>query len=489
MEELVRELEKEKRRRGLATQKDLAEAIGVSTKTLGALLKGKLLSTDMGDFSSAPMEAGDRQVRGWAESLTRVALFLGLDVSEVLESVKIDISNPGVAGAVDRVKEEDFIKRRHGDPVIDRILRRGGVKAGILVWPPFVGQDEAPNHSWGGRYMKRLLRSINPRWEVELCPIRSLKKAIDGVLGEGDDLDCCFGLYDTSSRRLRGLDFVDVPGLGVRLQVLTAAPEEVTWDDIFAGPTSGKRRLLPLVISDEVGHLFLQGVCGYSNPETVSTVEHRSLAARLAVKTALEEDESSAVIFAADSATCQALLRQYRGSDWERDLPLRLTEEEFERVRATRDRFRAVPESEGQGVAYRVGIATSADAKTWRSLLERTQKDELFRNGLSLTVTDYSRLLADESTQGMLCPLPLEPSLPPYSARLFVSRLERATTASPTVLKKWRHGWLEGSSRAYGVLRALSLLANHLDAKEVGEYIDKELLGEPLATGSEADDQ
>ena len=150
--------------------------------------------------------------------------------------------------------------------------------------------------------------------------------------------DCCFGLYDTASRRLKGLDFVDVPGLGVKLQVIANKNAELSWNDILAGPNAGENKLIPIVIEDEVGHLFLEGVCGFPDPEAVDSSDHRYLAERLIERALVEDDASKHVIFAADSATCEGILEQLKRIDW----PKISTEISPEKVKGIRSCFKFI---------------------------------------------------------------------------------------------------------------------------------------------------
>ena len=443
---LQKELNNAQEDRGIRTRKELAEVLRVSTKTITALYRGKFVFGD-------PKSAGGRQLAGWAEPFTRMALFLKREPNRVLNAFSINPKHPAVSAAVDRVIESEHIGKHHPglvlDLVVGRILNRGSVRAGILVWPPFTGKEEAVETSWGGKYIRRVIRSMNPKWEVEVVKIKSLKEAIKLVLSDDDDknLDCCFGLYDTASRRLKGLDFVDVPGLGVKLQVIANKNAKLKWNDILAGPNAGENTLIPIVIEDEVGHLFLEGVCGFPNPEAVDSSDHRYLAERLIERALVEDDASKHVIFAADSATCEGILEQLKRIDWE---PKISTEISPEKVKGIRSCFKSIDKDTGQSenVAYGVGIATRANAKEWTKMLSRTQQDELFRNGLVLTARYYLELLQDEAARKILSPLPLEPQLPAYSARLFVRQVQKdCEEATREKLESWFESWLGEAAR------------------------------------------
>ena len=181
---LKKELDNAQEDRGIRTRKELAEVLRVSTKTITALYKDKFVFGD-------PKTAGGRQLAGWVEPLTRMALFLKREPNRVLNAFSINPKHPAVSAAVDRVKESEHIGKHHPglvlDLVVGRILNRGSVRAGILVWPPFTGKEEAVETSWGGKYIRRVIRSMNPKWEVEVVKIKSLKEAIKLVLSDDDD--------------------------------------------------------------------------------------------------------------------------------------------------------------------------------------------------------------------------------------------------------------------------------------------------------------
>ena len=113
-------------------------------------------------------------------------------------------------------------------------------------------------------------------------------------------------------------------------------------------------------------------------------------------------------------------------------------------------------------------------------MLSRTQQDELFRNGLVLTARYYLELLQDEAARKILSPLPLEPQLPAYSARLFVRQVQKdCEKAKREELESWFESWLGEAARTDHIMGAIARLAKHLKAAELAKRIEEDLMDVP----------
>ena len=405
---------------GLRTRQELADSIGVSTSTLARLLRGKFFG---GDKFKEPERASQRQLQGYAETLTRVALFLGVAPEALIKSYGIDPALPGLQTSIANAARDQAIANRHGgDSVIDRIRNRTPqiVSAGILKWEPFVEAGESVDASWAHGFMRRLIASVNPDWVGgEANPVHTIKEALDAVSNK-NQLDCCFGLYDTPSRRVLGLDFLQLPGLGVALGSVAIPGEGISEKDLYDRRHSG---IVRFVIENEVGDHFLRGPCGLRDIVQLQNPSPDYIAARLATRRAMSP--SPPVVFVANYATCTSVARSLQFPNrWKT-----LAHDIFDASIVEHDmpfKFRTLT-----GAAYEVGIAFDANATRWGKLLKLALQREMFRNTVGLAAAAYATLLLKNHAQSTLVNLPLLDTLPAYSARNFLENLRHEAKTYP----------------------------------------------------------
>jgi len=420
----------------------MAQEAGVSIRTVQEVLSG--------DYAKNPKPSPDpkvcspRQLRGYTEALTRLSRYVELPAEETLAAYGIPLDWKDIRIWMTRVERRQAVYRGISDPVLEAILTReekgedngkedGKIRAGVLMWPPFFEENEDIGKSWAWEYISRLIGALNPLWTSKPMSVASINDAVQGITRGQYDL--VFGIYDTPYRRLLGLSFIHLPGLGVPLGALAGnRAEEIDWRTITHHKETG--RIEALVIQEEVGHLFLAGACGYTKNNLVVSAEAdtASLAARFAKQLFLSRSSETRPVLVADTLTCDRVKRELQlGNDWKKKdflqgidvavLTPQINMIEF----VTEDKNSITP-------VYRLGIAYRADAARWGDLLQGAQTEELFRNSLGLTAESYVNLLA--KAEEKLHPLSFE-ELSPLICRRFVDLVAQHHKLKPAWKVKW----------------------------------------------------
>lgn len=426
---------------GLSKQA-MAQEAGVSIRTVQEVLSG--------DYAKDPKPSPDpkvcspRQLRGYTEALTRLSRYAELPAEETLPAYGISLDWKDIRTWMTRVERRQVVYRGISDPVLEAILTReekkeddgkeeGRVRAGVLMWPPFYEDNEDVVKSWAWEYVSRLIGALNPLWAPKPDSVADINEAVKGIT-EGR-YDLVFGIYDTPYRRLLGLSFIHLPGLGVPLGALAGnGAQGLDWRTITHNKETS--HIEALVIQEEVGHLFLAGACRYTKQDLVVSTESEtaSIAARFAHQLFLSRSSEVRPILVADKLTCSRVKRELQfGNDWkEKDIlqgiDVAVLTPQINLVDfVTEDKNSVTP-------VYRLGIAYRADAKRWGELLQAAQTEELFRNSLGLTAESYAILLA--KAEEKLCPLSFE-DLSPLVCDSFV----RLVSQGHELKEKWRREW------------------------------------------------
>ena len=291
---------------GYTTKQTQAKNAGVSTSTLLKVLNHEFAT------EPPPSECGNKQLKGYAEALTRLAISVGLDPKETVKEYGLNSKSSVVLNAITQVQLRQTIKRGLSDPVLDAIQKRKQptVHIGVLRWPPFVDDVEMVQDSWAYDYCVRLVGAVNPDWEKKLVEFDTIDKAIGALLETRDRpagmkkggpkrVDLCFGIYDTTYRQYLGLDFVHLPALGVPLGAIFHRVSskdhnqklDLDWAQVIHHQTSGDG-IQAVVIEKEIGHLYLKGPRNYSEKDliVVKEGETKALAASF-VQSIVEGEE------------------------------------------------------------------------------------------------------------------------------------------------------------------------------------------------------
>ena len=129
------------------SQQGFSSQAGVSTRTINSILSGV--------FGTDPRPSCDtrvcsaRRLRGYAESLIRLASFLGLPIEAVMTEFGIDPKWRPVADAIAAsVTHGAKSSGRIEDDFLRGILDEGRVRGGVLDWPPFYFHGGKTEGSW-----------------------------------------------------------------------------------------------------------------------------------------------------------------------------------------------------------------------------------------------------------------------------------------------------------------------------------------------------
>jgi hypothetical protein len=432
---------------GLSKQA-MAQDAGVSIRTVQEVLSGDYAKDDPKTKkkrpSPDPKVCSPRQLRGYTEALTRLSRYAGIPAEETLPAYGISLDWKDIRTWMTRVERRQAVYRGISDPVLEAILTReekkeddgkeeGRVRAGVLMWPPFFEDNEDIVESWAWEYVSRLIGALNPLWAPKPESVADINEAVKGIT-EGK-YDLVFGIYDTPYRRLLGLSFIHLPGLGVPLGALVGnGAQGIDWRTITHNKETS--HIEALVIEEEVGHLFLAGACRYTKQDLVVSTESEtaSLAARFAHQLFLSSSSEIRPILVADNLTCSRVKRELQsGNDWKRKdilqgIDVAALTPQINKVNfVTDDKNSVTP-------VYRLGIAYRADAKRWGELLQAAQTEELFRNSLGLTAESYATLLA--KAEDKLCPLSFEDISPLIRGR-FVNLVNDRHNLKPDWKEKW----------------------------------------------------
>jgi hypothetical protein len=378
------------------SQADVAEAVGVSTKTLAEVTKG---------WHSDAL-SGRKRV-GLAESLTRLALYFQVDPQAVLREVGI-WDEPGVQAKSRATVEEEVVSTSgqgvaaEGDRALTDIQVRGRlenksgiVKAGILAWKPFHLLGGAD--SFAHRYCRSVLKAVNPDWIVAIEEYRNLDDSLraltgiysgtrrgGGFAGGAPEVDMVFGLYDLVSREAQGLEFVPVPGLSVRAGAIWIG-REVSWFDLLS-PPSESYRPFAVVVRAEAGYLTLAGACDYplKSLQVLDSIDPDDIVdALLHIVHDKWEKSRIPVCFVADSFSVE-------------DVTVRLEHQLHQNVT-----YGLVQQGMHEWAPrYQLGVGVRADSERFKRLLLRATQINLFGSSIPHTARLYWDLLRPLQTDG-----------------------------------------------------------------------------------------
>lgn len=241
------------------SNRDLAYKAGVSFRAIAEARTG---------FKDDDLQKTRKRL-GIVESMTRLAISLGLDPHRVLEELNISASEAKVRKHVERAREDSASKAHHGGDYLLHAVRsrelvnprRKGPILGIVPWSPF-SDGIISGVSVAKLLARSVLGSLNPEWdrEVNITLEKSFSDAEKRLLSddESDTPECLLGLYDLPWRRRADVEIVTLPGLRVKVGALCT--RKITWKDVLVGGDSLPR---VLVIAGDVGDKLITGPADY----------------------------------------------------------------------------------------------------------------------------------------------------------------------------------------------------------------------------------
>ena len=360
----------------------LARDLGISTHTIQRILVD-------GDVPDLAGTRNARVLRAWVRIIARLARKFGRDARIWVEAVGISWDDT-VAGVVD----DTLAKLAAGDAGVRPDL--GADEAGDEYIHRVAGYefpDEAKvgivsggaGHSFLGAYVSGLIGAIRP--DCRITVTTGGEADLTGRLtGSGPELDMVAGVADTLRRRMAGLDFVDIPGIKIRLSAICLRRREMEampprWLEAVSPAISRDNKYM--VLGDDLAARFLKGQCGVAE-ENLIMREPGDLCE--AADTLVRESslwESSMhqerwVILVGDEETCFAVGRTLE------------EREDFRRAYSV-ERLSKFPQDLP---AFQVAIALPAWSQEIRDLLRAATGLELIGSGGAHTAHLYAGLLA-----------------------------------------------------------------------------------------------
>ncbi len=393
--------------RRLGSRQALARVLHVSTHTLQRLLT-------RGDVPSFPETTNPRVVRAWARTITRLAVGLGHDPREWVESVGIpwDETIAQVSASASRkpaplgdgTGTPFHPARVHGGPGlhVDSIWRPSTLRAGIVDCPPHSSPLPGGPDSFLLTYARRLIGALHPaaRLETTLIPEDEAIMRVERV-AERNDLGV--GVVDTVERRGRGLRVITIPGLRACLTALVirakgrqGAPP--TWRELASSGDRSDHYVL--VSKGGLAMPYLLGQCAMSTERMVarSPVPPDRLAELFLHETESRPDAWVVLVCREETA--------------------RLVAGALERSEAFTGNL-AVKELDGARTecpGYPLAIAVNPSRALWPELLEAARDQALFAADCRRT----ARLYADLMTTDVLCRARLDAEDPDAASRFRV---------------------------------------------------------------------
>ena len=385
-EVLAKALESAQAQRPLA---EIAKAAKVSTRALAKAKAGWSPSTEL---------RTRRQKVGVAETVTRLAVYLGIRPDEALRELGI-MGDDAVAAAISRAARDAARPQIHPDRALSDIAIRAStdpqgspvVKAGILAWEPFHRAGE--ESSFGRQYLEALLRSVNPNWRIEYHDLETIDEAINALVSPPVKCDLIFGLYDLPYRRQEGLDFVPIPGISVSLGAIVSEQlSSFDWPSLLYQTANTP---LAMVMKEEAGYHILVGSSGYANNNLLIQDHHslHDLASDLLKQWSyFEASRGRSVCLVADAFSCRGVLEEIS----------HLLTHSPPNLDQPAPRFRLLERDTAWTPAFELGVALRADSTRFKSLLNFATRQSLFHHGLLRTAGLYLDLFEQTDSSDLI---------------------------------------------------------------------------------------
>lgn len=435
------------------TIQDVSQGASVSTKLVVdvrnageiSLQEGsEKLPSWMDDLVSGSETRSNRFMSARASSLAKLYYYIGNNNAQTIEDLSpVEALNDfGLEGFLDsgglsiakRVVSPISLRSSGNgvDPVMRRLNKKDGKKiyASVFNWPPFNQRGSSNiNDDIGDWIVKRWVDTINPGvWKAETNSIKidNFKDAItllqtsnlNQSTTENDSIDLVFGLYDNLARRLHDIEFVNFPGLANSLAAVIPTKDldsyylqgpgyvasnkgnhDVSiWSKLlWEWPSLNENYVKIFTYIDEVGDIFVKGVCGIAddnknNFEPIN--EFDAIQAQFLEACSNSDSKSRSPIFVGDRGYCHKLneyIQAKLGSGYSMvvgdHIPLRNTAD------ATDARSRFMINSYDHAPVYKFGVAVSSKAHQFKKILETSLLDEIISNASSLAAVMYGEML------------------------------------------------------------------------------------------------
>ena len=239
----------------------VAKEAKVSPTTLTSLLKDGT-STDEADQSFTKNKLKDwnkKKSLGLISSLIKLARWADLVPEDLIACYPIPFNKQIINGWIKDTEQRIFPKH---DLLADK-------KIANLPFEPF-NLRRSDGLQWGERFSLRLLKGIDPTWDSVVTPTKFDEKMLIQQLSVSNShnrLDLLFGLFRSSKRVAHQVNFIDIPGIRIKLGMLSNVP--LTWRDIEKASYNGMK-IKFITIKGYVSESYLSASC--FNNDVISTV-------------------------------------------------------------------------------------------------------------------------------------------------------------------------------------------------------------------------
>jgi len=442
---------------GYHTRQEQAKELGISAQTLAQIL-ARRPEEPRSHAANEPASISQKRQIGLSQSISRVVAYVNerggdpIDLNEVISAMGLNPSSLAVqkgirSAAVSGARAKG--KTLRGAPLVDSddaILRgiiersnipdsnKGPIRVGVVKWPPWLSVDpssaveQRPNKpgSLGYRLAQSWLGCINPNWGVEfsgeVVSFSKLGARLAAQSGGDSELDAVIGVYDTPFRRLNGMDFVTLPGIGMPLGVVTTkrgllslwgalkreddplASRDV-WSTFQLDPKAVQRLFSITVVQDEIGDLFASGPCNldrpiYTNVEYVREPTFKAAIGRFVAELnglGAEGGEarggsSREPMIIADRALCEAVIKTATRERPSAEL-VSFSRLDHPLGEAPGELSEYIGNSLNFAPTYAVGIGVSSTATKFKKYIKRALYMEFIGNASALAANSYSEIL------------------------------------------------------------------------------------------------
>lgn len=398
----------------------LAREAGVANRTFSAALRGDYIA---GKVDPSIVSFEPRKLRGYVESLTRLARFAGKDIERVLSEFGISLEWRGVRQAIASVQPHPTAPQPEKP--------QNTIVAGIHSWSA-IGANDDPDASqmFARKYTRALMGAFNSSLELDFVTVDVIGAGLEQLCQDEPELDLLIGVSASHSRTLRGISFVEIPGLGTPLSMLCCGERGFTWQRMWRldeeSPSTASE-LVFLVVQDEIGDNFLSSMVptllnDRYDIRRINQTDSFHIATTL-LDTTFNGSETA--VFVADLFTIRKVRREVRRIAGMQDADLRKHFRETILPEDVRRVARGIYGStDGHGGHFRdstvptypMSIAISPRHSEWLRPLIDCQQDVLFSQYAPVVARYYDRLL--DNADGLV-PISLTKTLRYDTAKAF----------------------------------------------------------------------
>lgn len=390
--------------------REIATESQVSSATISKLLNNRAkLQAQITEMTGENFNR--RKVKGFLQSMVKLCIFIKRNPLEILTNKNCFDLKIERAALEELIAEILFQLDKHELDFSSNLTTNDAIdidsySIGICKWEPFCEDVKYPSLSWGGRFCERLIKSINPAVNIKFSWVTDLSDAIIELQSTSDtSLDLVFGLYETSNRIHKKVDFIPLPNIFAKLGFLSPDKNISNWNDLIQKFNNNTINII--CISQDISIPFLHGAFGDIQPEELSDFNEKQIFETFLgqYRNHLLASEKVPIIVA-EQNTINSIYKKLslEVSNKKSELANLISEnrkgERFESL------FKMASDEDNNTPKYRIGIAhlakkTKLDTKEINFSLSQ----ELFSNSKQVTENEYKILFRRDKQNGKISSL------------------------------------------------------------------------------------